>query len=178
MHDDATGEVMHRMTCSDRSAPDGLVAPPTAQDGEPTQDEQGKHALYSGGGGEIQEASAHDSVPSPIVASPFPALTPKQALMESLTAPIVRELERAGITKEEVFRRLREEMDATDRKVFKSRGEDVVYSDPVPNHSARLAALDMAMKLMNVYPVERGGQRFGDVTINIVDFAGLEKRAE
>ena len=69
-------------------------------------------------------------------------------------SPLVSALEGEGIAEKYIAKKLKEELEATEVKVFKPRGEDISYSEPLPAWEVRQRARMDAQRLRGDYPIE------------------------
>jgi len=78
----------------------------------------------------------------------------KTALIDSLGVPLLNDLEQAGLTRSRLIELLKEELLATERKVFNNNG-NLIYSDPAPAWEIRQKARLDIQKLCGFYPTEK-----------------------
>lgn len=85
-------------------------------------------------------------------------------------------LEAEGITPESLAKKLAEELDAHETKVFHNKDTGVVFSDPVIAWDIRQKARMDAQKLLGMYPAEKrelSGPDGGPIEVHDTDLSGL-----
>jgi hypothetical protein len=92
-----------------------------------------------------------------------------EKLLASLGAPLLKDLEEAGLTRKKLIQELKEQLEAVEIKPFNANGR-IIYSDGQPNWTIRQGALVIALKLSNFYPKEVIGVEEG-LNINVINFA-------
>ena len=93
----------------------------------------------------------------------------KEDILNSLNSPIVKALNEVGITPSYLANKLKEEMNATQIKVFQHQGE-IVESKALPALEIQQKARMDAHKLLDHYPVERH-QVDSNIVFDVVNYA-------
>ena len=74
-------------------------------------------------------------------------------LLELIGKPLIEDLEKGGITRDRLVKKLQEELEATEVKAF-NHGGKVIYSKPLEAWEVRQRARIDAQKLLGLYPAE------------------------
>lgn len=77
-----------------------------------------------------------------------------EKILQSLGTPLLPELEAEGLTKSRLIQLLKEELQATEMKIFNNAGK-IIYSDPQPCWEIRAKARHDILKLCAYYPAEK-----------------------
>lgn len=80
--------------------------------------------------------------------------------------PMLRALDKEGITTDYLAKKLKEELDANEVRVFNGK-DGIVYSDNLVAWDVRQKARIDAQKLMGVYPAEKHEHDVKGFTLNI-----------
>ena len=100
----------------------------------------------------------------------------KQELIGSLAAPIIRDFAKAGITDQKVAEVVARLLDAKlPPKEFINKGEIVRSDERYEDNRAIEAAVRLYLSVK--YPNKAETQKFGDVTIQVINY-GAEKKDE
>jgi len=104
-------------------------------------------------------------------------ITPEESrqIHEKIQSDFAEKMEAGGISDERLIGLLKEELSATETKVFHKEGE-IFYSRPMAAHEPRLRALDLSLKLKG-HLVERKHHSF-DVGIPVRPLLTEEEQLE
>jgi hypothetical protein len=101
-----------------------------------------------------------------------PTLEDGKIAGDGVFSDIRQALDKAGLTVDYLTTKLKEELEATHVRCFKSKDEDIAYSRELTDWPTRQKARQDAHQLLNHYPARRhevAGKNGGPVEIRIID---------
>lgn len=81
-------------------------------------------------------------------------MSDEKDILESLTSPIIKSLDKQGINLDSLAKKLAEKLEAKETKIFAYQGKIGDEVD-LEAHDIQLRAIDMALKLRGDYPTEK-----------------------